>query len=42
MIKFQRDPLDQLDETDKSLRTTEEKQAAMQTIVDRARMATRR
>ncbi|MCI57151.1 hypothetical protein A2U01_0078402, partial [Trifolium medium] len=42
MIKFQQDLLGRLDEADESLRTAKEKQVAMQTIADRARVAARR
>ncbi|MCI36103.1 hypothetical protein A2U01_0057325 [Trifolium medium] len=42
MIKFQRDLLDKLDKADEYLRTAKEKQAAMQTIAARARVAARR
>ncbi|MCI90581.1 hypothetical protein A2U01_0111874, partial [Trifolium medium] len=42
MVKYQRDLLNRLDEADEALRTAEEKQAAMQAIADRARVAVRR
>ncbi|MCI75793.1 hypothetical protein A2U01_0097062, partial [Trifolium medium] len=42
MVKYQRDLLTRLDESDEALRIAEEKQAAMQAIADRSRVAARR